>query len=174
MIYCVLYHKIYFLFSIICIVIVSTIFSNPPSGVPFTKVTKYFALILTGGLGLTSICMAVYFTISTFPDLLFIPRNFCSTRALTTKNVIFGVLEPNPLIPTNITSQLVPKIWCHAPGHCACRRPISSCRQSLHQLQTRHKSFHQKTTSLWMRCRRNGFPISSLWASLHQCITSYS
>ena len=54
--------------------------------------------------------MAVYFTIYTFSDLLFIPWIFFSTRVLTTKGVIFGVLILEPLIYTNIPSQLVTKM----------------------------------------------------------------
>ena len=114
--------------------------------------------------------MAVYFTIYTFSDFPFIPRKFCSTRASTTKNEIFGVLTPDPLIYTNIISQLVPKTWQNYSGHYSYVRPTSILRLSLHHNQIRNNSFHQKRTSLRMRCRRNHHPIVSLWASIHHCI----
>ena len=116
---------------------------------PCTMVTLLLptSILTIGGPQLTSVCMAVYFTIYTFFYSLFILRNFCSTRAPTTENVIFGVLTLDSLIPTNITSKSVLKIWRHAPDHCTFRRPISSLIQSLHHPQIRHKSFHQKRTS---------------------------
>ena len=109
-----------------------------------------------------------------FLYFLFIPRNFCSTLASTTKNVVFGVLTLDPLIFTNIPYRLAPNIWRHTTGHCACWRTINSLDQSLHYLQIRHNSFHKKRLSLWMRRLRNRLPIVSLWASLHHLIISDS
>ena len=94
------------------------------------------------------VCMAVYLTIYTFFNLLFILWKFCSTRKSTTENVFFGVLTIDPLISANIPSLLVMKIRRHAPGHCACRCLVSSLRRSLHPLQIRINSFHHKSTPL--------------------------
>ena len=77
-----------------------------------------------------------------------IPWNFCSTRTLTTKNVIFGNLILDPLTYTNMSSRLVTNIWRHDPGYCARLRPISSLRKSLLYIQIRYKSFYQKIMSL--------------------------
>ena len=120
-----------------------------------------------GGPHLTYIFMAFYFSILLFGASFSCSEIFYSTRASTTKNIIFGVLTFDPFISTNISSQLVPKIWRHAPGHCACCLPTISLRRYLHHLWIRNKSFHQKMTSLWMRCHWNCRPTGSLWASLH-------
>ena len=138
------------------------------------RFSPHFPFLVVGGPQLTSVCTAIYFNIYTLYGLIFIPPNFSPTRALTTKNVIFGVLTLDPLISTNITSRLVPKIWSYAPGHCACRRTISSLSWSLYHLQIWNNSFHQNRTSLWMRRHRNHHPFGSLWESLHHCIISNS
>ena len=103
--------------------------------------------------------------------MFFIPQNFCSTRASTIENMIFGVLTLNSLISTNIPSQLVPKIWRHAPGHCAWRRPIIGLWWYLNHLRIRHKSSQQKKTPLWKRLHRNHH---TMVVYAHQCITASS
>ena len=70
-----------------------------------------------GGPQLMSVYMSVYFTIYTFSNFLFIMRNFFSTHASTTENVVLGVLTLDPLISNNIPSQLVPEFWRHVPYH---------------------------------------------------------
>ena len=138
------------------------------------KVQNGPLIIKLGGPHLTSVCVAVYFTIYTFFWFYFIPRIFCSTRASTTKNVIFWVLTLYPLISANIPCQLVPKFWRHAPGHCACHRPISNLRWYLIHLQIRHKIITTKGRHCEYGAAKNRRPIGSLWASLHHFIISNS
>ena len=86
---------------------------------------------------------------------------------MTNKNIIYDILNFDPLIPTNILSQLVPKIPQHAPGHSARLHPIGSLRPSLRHLWMAQRRFHQKRTSLWIWCPQNRHPIGSLSKSLH-------
>ena len=131
---------------------------------------RYEMSWIRGFLGdpqLTSVCMAIYFKIYTFSYLLFIPRNFFSTHASTTKNVIFGVLTLYSLISTNIYFRLFTKIRRHAPSHCACHCPISSLRKLLHHPQIRHNRFHPTSPSLWILRHLNRRPIGSIWESMN-------
>ena len=102
-----------------------------------------------------------------YSDLFLIPSNFCSTGESATKNVIFGFLTLDPLISTNIHYQLVPKIWRHAPGHCACCLPIISLRRYLHHLQIRHTIFTIKGRPC--ECTAAGTAAQSV-VSDHHCI----
>ena len=83
------------------------------------------------------------------------------------KKVIFGVLEFDHFIITNIPSLLVTKIPQHDPGHSACLLPIGSLKPSIYCLRIRHKIFYQNRMSLWMWHHQNRRPIGSLWVSLH-------
>ena len=72
--------------------------------------------------------MAFYFRVLHFGCIVSYSANFCLTRALTTENVIFWVLNFDTLIYTNIPSQLVPRFSWHNPGHSTCRCPIYRVR----------------------------------------------